>query len=68
MIQTPTLTLNNGITLNPAKNNILTDLLDAYNEDSVAAQTALPWLNPNEDIRRQLRDMLFDIQAQNGTD
>lgn len=68
MIHTPTLSLENGITLNPAKNNILTDLLDTYNEDSVAAQTALPWLNPNEDIRRQLRDMLFDIQAQNGTD
>ena len=68
MIQTPTLRLENGITLNPAKNSILTDLLEVYNEDSVAAQTALPWINPNEDIRRQLRDMLFDIQAQNGTD
>lgn len=68
MTQTPTLRLENGIILNPAKNNILTDLLETYHEDPVAAQTALPWLNPTEDIRRQLRDMLFDIQAQNGTD
>ena len=68
MTQTPTLRLENGIILNPAKNSILTDLLETYHEDPVAAQTALPCLNPTEDIRRQLRDMLFDIQAQNGTD
>ena len=68
MVQTPTLESERGILLNPAKNAILTDLLEAYHEDSEAAQTALPWLNPKEDIRRQLRDMLFDIQAQKGTD
>ena len=68
MVQTPRLESERGILLNPAKNAILTDLLEAYHEDSEAAQTALPWLNPKEDIRRQLRDMLFDIQAQKGTD
>ena len=68
MVQTPMLKLENGMVLYPTKNALLSDLLEAYHEDSKSAQTALPWLNPDDDIRRQLRDMLFDIQAQNGTD
>ena len=42
-------------------------MFDAYQEDAEAAQVALPWLDPHEDVRRQLRDMLYDIEAKTVT-
>ncbi len=68
MVATPVLQVSDSVDLRPATKSILPAMLDAYHEDSEAAQTALPWLDPNDDVRRQLRDMLYDIQAQHGTD
>lgn len=65
---TPELVVDDELVLHPAEKNVLPAMLEAYHEDAPAAQTALPWLDPNDDIRRQLRDMLYDIQAQAGTD
>mgnify|MGYP001177567869 FL=1 len=68
MVQTPQLRIDDQVMLRPANHSVLVAMFEAYQEDSEAAQTALPWLDPNEDVRRQLRDMLYDIEAQNGTD
>ena len=68
MVETPELRVNDGIVLRPATNSVLVSMFEAYQEDAEAAQTALPWLDPNDDVRRQLRDMLYDIEAQAGTD
>ncbi len=68
MVVTPELHVGEDLLLRPAANNVLVAMFDAYQEDPEAAQAALPWLDPNEDVRRQLRDMLYDIEAQNGND
>ena len=68
MVATPELPVSDDLVLRPAANAILVPMFDAYHEDPEAAQAALPWLKPNEDVRRQLRDMLYDIEAQNGND
>ncbi len=68
MVQTPELRVNEHVVLQPATNGVLVAMFDAYQEDPEAAQSALPWLNPDDDVRRQLRDMLYDIEAQNGSD
>lgn len=68
MVVTPELHVGEDLLLRPAANTILVAMFEAYQEDAEAAQVALPWLDPNEDVRRQLRDMLYDIEAQNGND
>lgn len=68
MYITPELVVDEELVLRPATKGVLVAMFDAYQEDTVAAQTALPWLDPDDDVRRQLRDMLYDIEAQNGTD
>ena len=68
MFVTPDLEVDEYLILRPASKGVLPEMLEAYHEDSQAAQTALPWLNPSDDIRRQLRDMLYDIESQHGTD
>mgnify|MGYP004259089685 CR=1 FL=1 len=68
MVATPELHVGEDLRLRPAANTILVAMFEAYQEDAEAAQVALPWLDPNEDVRRQLRDMLYDIEAQNGND
>ena len=68
MAQTPELRVDDHAVLRPATHGVLVPMFEAYQEDSGAAQTALPWLDPNDDVRRQLRDMLYDIEAQDGTD
>lgn len=68
MVETPELRVNDRFVLRPATKAVLVSMFEAYQEDAEAAQTALPWLDPNDDVRRQLRDMLYDIEAQTGTD
>ena len=68
MVETPVFRVNDRIVLRPATSAVLVAMFEAYQEDAEAAQTALPWLDPNDDVRRQLRDMLYDIEAQAGTD
>ena len=68
MMMTPELQVDEALLLRPAANSILVAMFEAYQEDAEAAQAALPWLNPEQDVRRQLRDMLYDIEAQKGGD
>ena len=64
MSLTPTLNIDEELSLIPVSKSVLSSLLEAYNEDPESALVALPWLNSNLDIRTQLRDMLFDVESQ----
>ena len=68
MTATPELEVWADALLRPIDKHVLADMLEAYHEDAEAAHTALPWLEANEDVRRQLRDMIYDIETQNGID
>jgi len=68
MYDTPTLELGDDFTLVPAHKNILAPLIDAYYEDEASARSALPWLQADGDIRRQLSGMLHDVEMQSLTD
>lgn len=68
MTTTPKLEVSSATSLKPVDKHVLGDMLEAYHEDAEAAHTALPWLEANEDVRRQLRDMIYDIETQNGLD
>lgn len=68
MTTTPTLAVNDHIVLQPVNKHVVSSMVEAYHEDTEAAHTALPWLEANDDVRRQLRDMIYDIEAQDGTD
>ena len=65
---TPELDLDQGLMLKPVSKSILPSLLEAYNEDPAAAQTALPWLDASFNVQGQLSDMLFDVESQAGAD
>jgi RimJ/RimL family protein N-acetyltransferase len=65
---TPELDLDQHLMLKPVSKSILPSLLEAYNEDPVAAQTALPWLDTSFNVQGQLSDMLFDVESQADAD
>ena len=65
---TPELDLDERLILKPVSKSILPSLLEAYNEDPEAAQTALPWLDASFNVQGQLSDMLFDVESQAGAD
>ena len=69
MSQTPTLPeLEGGYSLRPVSKAILPMVLDAYSEDPESAKAALPWLKNDEDITRQLADMLHDLEHLSNVD
>ena len=68
MSLTPALEIDDGLSLIPVNKSILSSVLEAYNEDPESALVALPWLNDHDDIRTQLRDMLFDVESQSDKD
>ena len=61
---TPELEFRPGMTLVPVSKSILPLLLEAYQEDPAAAQTAFPWLDATFNVQGQLSDMLFDVENQ----
>lgn len=65
---TPELEFRPDMKLVPVSKSILPLLLEAYNEDPKAAQTALPWLNAEFNVQGQLSDMLFDVENQSDVD
>jgi ribosomal-protein-serine acetyltransferase len=65
---TPELEFRSDMKLVPVSKSILPLLLEAYNEDPKAAQTALPWLNAEFNVQGQLSDMLFDVENQSDVD
>ena len=68
MSLTPVLKIDDDISLIPVNKSILSAVIEAYNEDPESALIALPWLNSHEEIRKQLRDMLFDVESQSDAD
>ena len=68
MSLTPVLEIDDGLSLIPVNKSILSSVLEAYNEDPESALVALPWLNDHDEIRTQLRDMLFDVESQSDKD
>ena len=68
MTLTPELKLPMNLTLRPVDKLALKPILNAYNEDPESAFSALPWLDKNKDIRQQIRDMLFDVEAKEDSD
>ena len=68
MSTTPVLNIDEEISLIPVNKSILSSVIEAYNEDPESALVALPWLNSHQEIRNQLRDMLFDVESQSDAD
>ena len=67
----PTLSLpdlSGGYGLRPVSKAILPMVIDAYSEDPESAKAALPWLRSDEDITRQLSDMLHDLEHLSNAD
>jgi len=60
--------LAGGYSLRPVSKAILPMVIDAYSEDSESAKAALPWLRSDEDITRQLSDMLHDLEHLSNAD
>ena len=53
--------LEGGYSLRPVSKAILPMVIEAYSEDPESAKAALPWLRSDENITRQLADMLHDL-------
>ena len=69
MPPTPNLpNLEGGYTLRPVSKAILPMVIEAYSEDPESAKAALPWLRSEEDITRQLADMLHDLEHLSNAD
>ena len=69
MPRTPDLPdLDGGYSLRPVSKAILPMVIDAYTEDPESAKAALPWLSNEEDITRQLSDMLHDLEHLSNAD
>ena len=68
MTITPKLISSDGYELVPLAKSALTSILQAYKEDPESALSALPWLTTDKEIRQQIRDMLFDVESQRGSD
>ena len=68
MTLTPELKVGREFTLEPVNKLALKPILNAFNEDPESAYAALPWLDKNKEIRQQIRDMLFDVEAQENLD
>ena len=69
MPETPKLPdLEGGYSLRPVSKAILPMVIEAYTEDPESAKAALPWLSSDEDITRQLSDMLHDLEHLSNAD
>ena len=69
MPRTPNLPdLDGGYSLRPVAKAILPMVIEAYTEDPESAKAALPWLKNDEDITRQLSDMLHDLEHLSNAD
>ena len=67
-INTPDLAVNGMVYLRPISRRILPEVTEAYLEDPEAAKAALPWLKDGEQARRQIADLMIDIELQKSGD
>ena len=61
-LQTPELAVNDKVVLRPIARRILPEVMIAYLEDPEAAKAALPWLKEGEEARRQIADLMIDLE------
>ena len=66
-MDTPQLQVDNQVILRPINRRILPEVMAAYLEDPDAAKAALPWLKDGDLARRQIADLMIDLeQRRNG--
>ena len=61
-MQTPELPVNDEVILRPINRRILPEVTEAYHEDPEAAKAALPWLKDGDHARRQIADLMIDLE------
>ena len=54
--------------LRPISRRILPEVMESYLEDPDAAKAALPWLKEGEKARRQIADLMIDLEIQRDGD
>ena len=67
-LDTPELAVNKHIVLRPVNRRILPEVMSAYLEDPEAAKAALPWLKEGEEARRQIADLMIDLEMHRNGD
>ena len=67
-LQTPELAVNDKVVLRPIARRILPEVMIAYLEDPEAAKAALPWLKEGEEARRQIADLMIDLEMHRNGD
>mgnify|MGYP001440456762 FL=1 len=67
-METPELTVNDHVILRPINRRILPEVMSAYLEDPQAAKAALPWLKEGEEARRQIADLMIDLELHKNGD
>ncbi len=56
------------VILRPISRRILPEVMESYLEDPEAAKAALPWLKEGEKARRQIADLMIDLEIQRDGD
>ena len=67
-METPELAVNDHVILRPINRRILPEVMSAYLEDPQAAKAALPWLKEGEEARRQIADLMIDLELHRNGD
>ena len=63
-LDTPELEVDDSVVLRPIDRRILPEVMEAYIEDPSAAKAALPWLKEGEKARKQISDLMFELEMQ----
>lgn len=67
-METPELAVNDHVILRPINRRILPEVMSAYLEDPQAAKAALPWLKEGDEARRQIADLMIDLELHRNGD
>ena len=68
ILDTPELQVDDKVILRPINRRILPEVMEAYLEDPEAAKSALPWLKEGDKARRQIADLMIDLEIQKDQD
>ncbi len=63
-MNTPELEIDDQVILRPVNRRVLPEVTEAYREDPESARAALPWLKEGEEARRQIADLMFELEMQ----
>ena len=62
ILDTPELIVDTQVILRPISRRILPEVMESYLEDPDAAKAALPWLKEGDEARRQIADLMIDLE------